>query len=83
MPYKRLELDSTKRRRIMDKSDVLVKGVPNAILSMFKGFCSMEGKTEGEGIIDCMIDYIDKNTGGDKVNFKKVVAEYRASSKRK
>jgi len=64
---------------MLEKSNVLVKGVPNAVLSMFQGFCSMEGKSEGEGIIDCMIDYIDKNTGGDKANFKKIVAEYRSS----
>jgi hypothetical protein len=67
----------------MEKADVLVKGVPNSIMAMFKGFCSIEGKTESEGIIDCMIDFIDKNTGGDKANLKKVVAEYRASSKKK
>jgi len=68
---------------MIDKSDILVKGVPKAILSMFQGFCTMEGKSEGEGIIDCMIDYIDKNTAGDKANFKKVVTEYRASQKKK
>lgn len=67
----------------MDKADVLVKGVPTAIISMFKGFCSIEGKEEGEGIIDCMIDYIEKNTGGDKANLKKVIAEYRSSQKKK
>jgi len=68
---------------MIDKSDILVKGVPKAILSMFQGFCTMEGKSEGEGIIDCMIDYIDKYTAGDQANFKKVVTEYRASQKKK
>lgn len=67
----------------IDKADILVKGVPTAIISMFKGFCSIEGKTENEGVIDCMIDFIEKNTGGDKANLKKVVAEYRASIKKK
>ncbi|MBN2532319.1 MAG: hypothetical protein JXB88_05480 [Spirochaetales bacterium] len=67
----------------MEKVDLLVKGVPVPILNMFRGFCSIEGKTESEGIIDIMIDYIEKNTGGDKANLKKIVAEYRASAKKK
>ncbi len=67
----------------MEKLDLLVKGVPVPILSMFKGFCSIEGKSESEGIVDVMIDYIEKNTGGDKANLKKVVADYRASMKKK
>jgi len=67
----------------MEKVDVLVKGVPVPILTMFRGFCSIEGKSEGEGIIDIMIDHIEKNTGGDKANLKKIVSEYRASAKKK
>jgi hypothetical protein len=67
----------------MDKVDLLVKAVPVPILNMFRGFCSIEGKSESEGIIDIMIEYIDKNTGGDKQNLKKVVSEYRASMKKK
>jgi hypothetical protein len=46
---------------------------------MFRGFCSIEGKNESEGMIDVMIDYIEKNTGGDKANLKKVIEEYRKS----
>jgi hypothetical protein len=68
---------------IMEKVDVLVKGVPTAILSMFKGFCSIEGKNESEGIIDTMIEHIEKNIGGDKSNLNKIVSEYRASLKKK
>lgn len=67
----------------MDKADILVKGVPTAFISMFKVFCSIEGKEESEGIIDCMIEYIEKNTGGDKANLKKVIAEYRNSQKKR
>jgi hypothetical protein len=82
-PCKDRGLDPIMKESIMDKTDILVKGVPKAILSMFQGFCTMEGKSEGEGIIDCMIDFIDKNTAGDKANFKKVVSDYRASIKKK
>ncbi len=67
----------------MDKVDYLVKGVPNQLLNMFRGFCTMAGKTESEGIIDLMIEYIEKNSAGDKTNFKKVVDEYRATKKKK
>jgi len=65
----------------MEKIDLLVKGVPVAILNMFRGFCSISGKTENQGIIDVMIEHIEKNVGGDKQNLKKVVEEYRASIK--
>ncbi len=66
----------------MDKADVLIKGVPTPLMTMFRGFCSIEGKTESEGLIDVMIDYIEKNTGGDKTNLKKVVDEYRKSTRK-
>jgi len=66
----------------MEKADVLIKNVPISLMTMFRGFCSIEGKTESEGLIDIMIDYIDKNTGGDKANLKKVVDEYRKSVKK-
>jgi hypothetical protein len=67
----------------MEKVDLLVKGVPVPILNMFRGFCSIEGKTESEGVIDIMIDYIEKNTAGDKANLKKIVSDYRGSAKKK
>ena len=66
----------------MDKADVLIKGVPTSLMTMFRGFCSIEGKTESEGLIDVMIDYIEKNTGGDKANLKRVIEEYRKSKKK-
>lgn len=66
----------------MDKIDHLVKGIPNQLLNMFRGFCTMAGKTESEGIIDLMIEYIEKNSAGDKSNFMKVVEEYRKSKKK-
>jgi hypothetical protein len=67
----------------LDQVDFLVKGVPNSVLTMFRGLCSIVGKTEGEGVIDLMIEHIEKNFSGDKANLKKVVDEYRASQKKK
>lgn len=67
----------------IDKVDFLVKGVPNSILTMFKGLCSITGRTDSEGMIDLIIEYIDKNYGGDKVVFKQLVEEYRAATKKK
>jgi hypothetical protein len=67
----------------MDKVDLLVKGIPNQILNMFRGFCSLAGKSEGEGVIDLIIEYIDKCSAGDKSNLKRLEEEYRASLKKK
>jgi hypothetical protein len=67
----------------MEKVDLLVKGIPNSLLTMFRGFCSIEGKTDSEGVIDIIIEYIEKNTAGDKANLNKIVNEYRASQKKK
>ncbi len=67
----------------MEKVDFLVKGMPNNILTMFRGLCSINGKTDGEGVIDLIIEYIDKVYSGDKSSFKKTVDEYRASLKKK
>jgi hypothetical protein len=78
-----VEQKSIYKENLMDKVDYLVKGIPNQLLNMFRGFCTMAGKTEGEGIIDLMIEYIEKNSAGDKSNFKKVVDEYRATLKKK
>ncbi len=67
----------------MEKIDLLVKGMPVAILNMFRGFCTLEGKTESEGVIDVMIEYIDKNTGGNNANLKQIAEQYRAGKKKK
>jgi hypothetical protein len=74
---------TSKGEHFMEKVDLLVKGVPIQILNMFRGYCSIAGKTESEGVIDIMIEYIEKNTGGDKANLKKLIDEYRASGKKK
>lgn len=63
----------------MEKVDLLVKGVPNSILKMFRGYCSIAGKTDSEGVIDVMIEHIENNTGGDKKNLTKIIDEYRSS----
>ena len=66
----------------MEKVDFLVKGIPNSLLTMFRGLCSIMGKNEGEGTIDLIIDHIDKNFSGDKSSFKAIVEEYRTSIKK-
>ena len=43
---------------------------------MFRGFCSIAGKSESEGVIDLMIEHIEKNTSGDKKNLKKIIPGY-------
>ena len=66
----------------METVELLVKGIPQPIFNMFRGFCSVEGKTESEGVIDVMIDYLEKSTGGGNENLKKVVEEYRKKKKK-
>ena len=48
----------------MEKIDILVKGVPVPTHNMFKGLCSVAGKSVSDGIIEAMGDWIRKNAGG-------------------
>jgi len=48
----------------MEKIDILVKGVPVPSHNMFKGLCSMAGKSISEGVIEAMGDWIAKYSGG-------------------
>jgi hypothetical protein len=67
----------------MEKIDILVKGCPLTIHNMFKGYCSMTGKTISEGIIDTIIDAIQKNVGKDNKELQAIVDEYRRGGKKK
>jgi hypothetical protein len=67
----------------VEKIDILVKGCPMKIHNMFKGYCSMTGKTISEGIIDTMIEAIQKNVGRDNKELQAIVDEYRRSGKKK
>jgi hypothetical protein len=49
----------------MERIDILVKGVPVPVHNMFKGICSMTGKTVSEGIIEVMTAYVQKASGGE------------------
>ena len=67
----------------MEKIDVLVKGVPVPIHNMFKGFCSLRGKSVSEGIIDSMISVIEQSSGGVNENLQAILGELRISTKQK
>jgi hypothetical protein len=71
------------RRKSMEKIDLLVKGVPVPINNMFKGFCSLRGKSVSEGIIDSMIAVIEQSSGGANENLQAILGEYRVSAKQK
>jgi len=64
----------------MERIDLLVKGVPVPLLTMFKGFCSINGKNESQGVIDLIIQYIEDNSAGDKAHLKQVISDYRKGS---
>ena len=66
----------------MDTLDVLVKKIPVPIHDMFKGFCSMKGISVNDGIIDSMIAFIEKETGGTNESLKAIVEQYRAGRKK-
>ena len=67
----------------MEKIDVLVKSVPVPIHNMFKGFCSLRGKSISEGIIDSMISVIEQSSGSTSENLRAVVDEYQLAAKPK
>ncbi len=48
----------------MEKIDILVKGVPVPTHNMFKGLCSVAGRSISEGVIEAMGEWIRKNAGG-------------------
>jgi hypothetical protein len=48
----------------MEKIDILVKGVPVPMHNMFKGLCSVAGKSVSDGVIEAMGDWIRKVAGG-------------------
>ena len=48
----------------MEKIDILVKGLPVPTHNMFKGLCSVAGKSVSDGVIEAMGDWIRKNAGG-------------------
>jgi hypothetical protein len=67
----------------MEKIDVLVKGVPVPIHNMFKGLCSLRGRSVSEGIIDSMISVIEQSGGAVNANLQEILGEYQISGKRK
>lgn len=67
----------------MDKIDVLVKGCPVPIHNMFKGFCSMHGKSISEGLIDLMIEAIERTNGANSSSLQTIVDEYRGRAGKK
>ncbi len=46
-----------------DKIDVLVKGIPNQLYNIFKGFAAMKNVSVNDGMIDAMAMWIEKNGG--------------------
>ena len=65
----------------MEKIDLLVKGVPVPINNMFKGLCSLHGKSISEGIIDAMIAVIEQSGSGANENLQAILGEYRLSAR--
>jgi hypothetical protein len=54
----------------MEKIDILVKAVPVPIHNMFKGLCSMSGKSVSDGILEAMVSYIENSSGTPNENLR-------------
>ena len=65
----------------MEKIDVLVKGVPVPIHNMFKGFCSLRGKSMSQGIIESMISVIEQSSGEANPELRTIFDEYETTAK--
>jgi hypothetical protein len=66
----------------METVDILVKACPVPIHNMFKGYCSMAGKTISDGIIESMIEAIERSSGGANPHVEAVVQGYRKGQRR-
>jgi hypothetical protein len=55
----------------MEKIDILVKGVPVPVHNMFKGMCSMSGKTVSEGIVELLTAHVQKGGAEPEAGGKK------------
>ena len=47
----------------------------------FKGFCSLQGKSVSQGIIESMISVIEPSSGGMNDNLRAILGEYQLSGK--
>ena len=65
----------------MEKIDILVKGVPVPIHNMFKGFCSLRGKSMSQGVIESMISVIEQSSGPANPDWQTIVDEYETTAK--
>jgi hypothetical protein len=61
----------------MEKIDVLVKGVPVPIHNMFKGLCSLRGKSVSQGMIESMISVIEQTSGEATPDLRIIAGEYQ------
>ena len=67
----------------MEKIDILVKGVPVPIHNMFKGICSMSGRSVSDGVIEAMVAFVEKASGGQSDTLKSFMADRQSPSRRR
>ncbi len=65
----------------MEKIDILVKGCPVPIHNMFKGYCSMSGKSISDGVIEAMVETIERTIGAN-ADLSAIIDEYRGARTR-
>ena len=67
----------------MDKLDLLVKGIPVQLHSIFKGFCAMKNQSVNEGMIEAMTLYIEKVGGSKNAVVDEIMKKLTGGGKKK
>lgn len=66
----------------MDKLDLLVKGIPVQLHSIFKGFCAMKNQSVNDGMIESMALYIEKAGGGKNAAVDEIMKKLAGGKKK-
>ncbi len=66
----------------MDKLDLLVKGIPVQLHSIFKGFCAMKNQSVNDGMIEAMTIYIEKAGGGKNAAVDEIMRKLYGGKKK-
>lgn len=66
-----------------EKIDVLVKGIPVQLHSIFQGFCAMKNLSVNDGMIVGMAAFIEQTGGGKNAAVDEILADLHLGEKKK
>jgi len=67
----------------MEKVDILIKGVPVPIHNMFKGLCSVSGRSVSDCVIEAMVSFIESSSGGQNDTLRNMLEGQRPPARRR